>query len=140
MSLRIVFDTNTVVSALLFSKGQLSWLREFWRRGEHQLLISKPAAKELIRVLAYPKFKLNRQEIETLLGDYLPFVETVGLPEKLPTLPQCRDANDQMFIELAFAGKADVLASGDTDLLEMADVSPFVIESPAEFRHRINVD
>ncbi|MDT8376835.1 MAG: putative toxin-antitoxin system toxin component, PIN family [Mariprofundaceae bacterium] len=138
MSLRIVFDTNTVISALLFEKGQLAWLRDYWRRGEHQFLISRSSVQELIRVLAYPKFGLNKQEIEAILGDYLPYTETVDLPAKLPKLPQCRNASDQMFIELAFIGKADVLVSGDADLLEMAGACPFNIESPAQFAERFS--
>jgi len=143
VSLRLVFDTNSVVSALLFDKGHLAWLRTFWRRSEHQPLASKATVQELIRVLAYPKFKLEEQEIKALLADYLPFVESVTLPsnillENKQPLPRCRDTKDQMFIELASAGKADVLITGDADLLSMADACPFSIETPANFRRRIN--
>ncbi len=142
MSLRLVFDTNSVVSALLFEKGQLAWLRAFWSRREHQPLASTATVQELIRVLAYPKFKLEEQEIKALLADYLPFVENIAcaantLPTCTPPLPRCRDVKDQMFIELAEAGKANVLISGDTDLLILTDACPFDIETPADFKARI---
>jgi len=143
VSLRLVFDTNSAVSALLFDKGHLAWLRTFWRRSEHQPLASKATVQELIRVLAYPKFTLEEQEIKALLADYLPFVESVTLPsnillENKQSLPRCRDTKDQMFIKLASAGKTDVLITGDADLLSMADACPFIIETPADFRRRIN--
>jgi len=142
VSLRLVFDTNSVVSALLFEKGQSAWLRAFWSRREHQPLASTATVQELIRVLAYPKFKLEEQEIKILLADYLPFVENIALPEnalttRTPPLPRCRDVKDQMFIELAGAGNADVLISGDNDLLILADACPFNIETPADFKTRI---
>ncbi len=137
MSLRIVFDTNSVVSALLFEKGRLAWLREFWWKREQQPLASKATVQELIRVLAYPKFKLGEQGIQSLLADYLPFVENVDMPVNIPSLPSCRDENDQMFIALACVGKADVLVSGDADLLIISDQCPFTIETPADFYRRI---
>ncbi len=55
-----------------------------------------------------------------LLADYLPYCRSVRIPARLPKLPQCRDANDQMFIELAAIGKADFLVTGDKDLLVLA--------------------
>ncbi len=137
MSLRLVFDTNSVVSALLFEQGSLAWMRPFWRTGAHQPLASKATIQELIRVLAYPKFKLEAPQIQALLADYLPFIESVDLAAGVLQMPQCRDENDQMFIELATIGRADVLISGDVDLLVMADSCPFCIETPAAFRRRM---
>jgi putative PIN family toxin of toxin-antitoxin system len=138
VSLRLVFDTNSAVSALLFDQGRLAWLRTFWHRSEYTSLASKATVQELIRVLAYPKFKLGEQEVQALLADYLPFVESVALPVKMPDFPRCRDENDQMFIELAYIGKADVLVTGDADLLTMDNEFPFTIETPADFYRRIH--
>lgn len=138
MNLRLVFDTNCIVSALLFEQGKLAWLRAFWQAGKHRPLASTASTKEIIRVLAYPKFKLGSQHIEQLLAEYLPFVESIEMPEHMPHLPQCRDRHDQMFIELAAIGKADVLISGDNDLLVMDEACTFSIESPAHFLARFN--
>jgi uncharacterized protein len=55
-----------------------------------------------------------------LLADYLPYCRSVRMPAQLPKLPQCRDGNDQMFIELAAVGKAAWLVTGDKDLLVLA--------------------
>lgn len=116
----VVLDTNLVLSALIFSKGRLAELRSAWQRGRCVTLASTATATELIRVLAYPKFKLSASDQEELLADYLPHCRSVRIPARLPKLPQCRDANDQMFLELAAVGKADFLVTGDKDLLVLA--------------------
>ena len=67
-------------------------------------------------MLAYPKFDLNAQEQEDLLSDYLPFCATVKVPHPPPSTPICRDPFDIPFLELAFAGGADFLVTGDQDL------------------------
>jgi uncharacterized protein len=89
--------------------------------GRCQPLVSKPTVTELIRVLAYPKFRLTKAEQDELLSDYLPFCITVRMPAKLPAIPQCRDPFDEPFLHLALVGKADYLVTGDRDLLSLAD-------------------
>ena len=131
--MKVVFDTNTVVSALLFEHGQLSWLRDHWRSGEVKSLISKPTIDELIRVLAYPKFDLKKVGIEALLADYLPFTSAVTVQPRLQS-PKCSDINDQMFVDLCIQGQADVLVTGDRALLAM-DIG-ITIERAANYKYR----
>ncbi len=116
----VVLDTNLVLSALVFASGRLAPLRSAWQTGHCIPLVSQATASELMRVLGYPKFKLSPADREELLADYLPYCRSVRIPARLPKLPLCRDANDQMFIELAAAGKADWLVTGDKDLLVLA--------------------
>ena len=100
-------------------------------------LIDTPCAKELLRVLAYPKFHLTQDDIQTILGTYLPFTEAVNTADaKTSGLPRCRDPHDQKFLVLAHAGKVDVLVTGDQALLALAKQTPFAIETPAMFRRR----
>ncbi|MCB1598391.1 MAG: putative toxin-antitoxin system toxin component, PIN family [Xanthomonadales bacterium] len=113
---RVVLDTNIVLSALLFARGRLVPLRLAWHRGLFVPLANKITAAELIRVLAYPKFKLSADDQRELLGDYLPWCTTVRMPAKAPITPKIRDPHDQPFLELALAGKADYLVTGDADL------------------------
>jgi len=130
---RVVFDTNTVVSALLFEHGQVSWLRTHWRGGHATALVSRATVDELIRVLTYKKFDLDKADIEALLADYLPYTEPVEVSPK-KTNPRCRDADDQMFVDLAIAGKADALVTGDRALLSMK--IGIAVESAAAYRGR----
>jgi uncharacterized protein len=131
---RVVFDTTTVLSALLFSTGRLAWLRRHWRDGECVPLVSRETAGELTRVLQYPKFKLSPDDARELLADYLPHCEIV---ERLHACPcVCRDPNDQPFLDLAHSGKADVLVSGDDDLLALRQKTLFLIQKPEDYRLR----
>lgn len=128
---RLVLDTNTVLSALLFTGGRLVWLRHAWQAGRFVPLVSRATAEELIRVLAYPKFKLTADEREDLLADYLPYCEAVEA-KSLPARYVCRDAADKPFLALALAAKADALVSGDADLQVLAARFPVAIIPPGE--------
>lgn len=130
---RVVLDTNLVLSALVFAQGRLVALRHAWQGGHCVPLVSKATAAELIRVLAYPKFKLGHDEQQELLADYLPWCATVRIPNPLPVIPDCRDPFDLPFLQLAVAGKADYLVSGDEDLLILADRFDCHIVSAEQF-------
>jgi putative PIN family toxin of toxin-antitoxin system len=133
---RVVFDTNAVISALLCEHGRLSWLRAHWQRDDITALASRQTVTELIRVLAYPKFALDKHEIQALLADYLPFTEPVNVSSRLRT-PRCKDTADQKFVDLAVAGRADVLVTGDKALLEME--FGIAVENAAAYRRRSGI-
>jgi len=118
--LRVVLDTNVVLSSLVFGGGVAGQLRLGWQRGLYVPLASTATAQELVRVLAYPTFRLSKLEQGELLADYLPYTQAVRIPQPPPTVPECRDPLDVPFMHLAVAGKAKVLVSGDRDLLALA--------------------
>lgn len=119
MSRRVVLDTNCVISALLFSQQKMAWLRHSWQNAEIIPLASKDTVSELIRVLAYPKFKLSKAEQDLLLADFLPYAETVVIERVPEGLPIIRDTAVQMFLILAVVGRAEALVTGDADILEL---------------------
>lgn len=119
-AVRVVLDTNEVLSALVFGGGLAGRMRLAWQSGAIQPLASTATVQELVRVLAYPKFHLSSQEQQELLADYLPHVQTVRIPQPPPKVPECRDPLDLPFMHLAVTGKAQVLVSGDRDLLAVA--------------------
>jgi putative PIN family toxin of toxin-antitoxin system len=118
--IRAVLDTNPVVSALVFSSGRLAVLRAAWQEESFTPLLSKATATELLRVLAYPKFKLSADERDDLIADYLPYCLTVRVSAQRGRIPPCRDPFDAPFLHLALAGKAHYLVTGDRDLLALA--------------------
>ncbi len=133
---RLVLDTNVLLLALLFHAGSLAWLRHAWQSDVIRPLASRNTTAELIRVLSYPRFELTDEDREELLGDYLPWCETVTVPD--PTeVPDCRDPRDRPFLALALIAKADALIAGDKDLLVMADTFFVPILTPATFRDRM---
>ena len=135
---RVVIDTNLVLSALVFAQGQLTPLRHAWQGTHCQPLLSSVTAAELLRVLAYPKFKLSAADQQELLADYLPYCTTERMPAKPPKTPACRDPFDVPFLQLAIVGKADYLVSGDKDLLSLAGQFVCPIITAEEFIKTLN--
>ena len=133
--LRVVLDTNVLVSALLFSHGTLAWVRVAWQDGLLVPLLSRATAEELLRVLNYPKFRLSAAARDELLADILPYCESIEKP--VSGVPPCRDVYDRMFLELAVAGRAAGLVTGDADLLELAGNFEIPIITPVELRERL---
>lgn len=133
---RVVFDTNVVLSALLFPAGRLAWLRQHWREGGVVPLISPATARELTRVIGYSKFRLSEQYRMELLAMYIPYCESFNPVDKC--LIECRDTKDQSLLDLAQSGKADALVTGDKDLLALAGQTAFLIETPEEYRGRVS--
>lgn len=129
---RWVLDTNVALSALIRPGGVAGRMRLAWQARLCVPLLSRDTAAELIRVLAYPKFKLTPGEQHDLLADYLPWAETLRMPAKPPRVPTCRDPHDLPFLQLAFASAADALISGDADLLVLAAKSRIPILTPAQ--------
>ena len=136
---RVVIDTNCLVSALVFESRHLAWLRRAWIDGGVRPLGSRATVQELIRVLAYAKFALTADERAELLGDYLPFVETVAVPSQVSNLPIPRDPADLPFLLLARHARADALVTGDGDLLALRTGFDIPILKPAEFRARLDL-
>lgn len=137
---RAVCDTNVVVSALVFSAGRLSQIRTAWAGGHLVPLVSRATVAELMRVLTYPKFHLTPDEQSELLADYLPFAETIHLPDSPLDLPNCRDPDDAKFLQLAVGARTDWLITGDPDLLELSGQVDVRILQPAEALALINAD
>ncbi len=114
---KVVFDTNILVSALLF-KGGLAGLVDLWKRGRLIPVLSRETFQEFKAVLEYPKFSLTHQEIKVIIEEeVLPYFEVVEITDTVKGI--CRDADDDKFIACAVSAAADFIVSGDKDLLDM---------------------
>jgi putative PIN family toxin of toxin-antitoxin system len=128
---RVVLDTNVVVSALLFT-GISSKLVPLWQGDVITVLVSRGILEEYLRVLSYPKFKLSEGDIKGLIQEeLLPYVEVVKPGRRLRVVD--RDPSDDKFVECAVAGKAGVIISGDKDLPSIGRYQKILIQSPAQF-------
>jgi uncharacterized protein len=132
--MRVVIDTNVMVSALLFT-GLTSRLVLLWQRGGVTLLLSREILEEYLRVLAYPKFQLAKNEIKGLIeGEVLPFAEIVHTTARLRAVKN--DPSDDKFLECAVSARAKVLLSGDKHLLALKTYRKVEILGPSQFMSR----
>ena len=138
--MRVILDTNCVISALVFSKGRMTKFRELWKTEKITPLVNAETIIELIRVLAYPKFSLDRAEIEILLGEYLQFSQ-ICVQNRLPgNTPELADPNDEVFIRLAKTANPDFLVSGDRHILCLREKYPELnILTPSEFLNKFKL-
>jgi len=135
--IRVVLDTNTLISALLFS-GTASRLVPLWQSRRITVLVSKEILQEYLRVLAYPKFQLGDHEIRALVEEeLLPFAETIRVRRRLAVVR--RDPEDDKFLECAVAGRAEYLVTGDRDLRELGSYRRITILTVGEFLERMNL-
>jgi putative PIN family toxin of toxin-antitoxin system len=114
--LRVVLDTNVLVSALI-SDGKP---RELFRKGiENQFLIvtSDPMLKELTCVLGRAKFKTNPNEIHRITLSLHSSAEVVNVKTKFRVVKE--DPKDDIVIETAYDGHVDFIVTGDRHLLEL---------------------
>jgi uncharacterized protein len=115
MSDLYVFDTNVLVSALLFTNSSPRKAFEL-ALDIGKILISKETVDELNQVLSRPKFEryISQPKRERFLVDFVQKSELIEIQEKID---ECRDPKDNKFLELAINGKATAIISGDKDLL-----------------------
>jgi hypothetical protein len=128
--IRIVIDTNVVVSALLF-EGVTERIIHLWKSGRINPLVSKEIMGEYITVLAYPRFELTEDEINYLVyNEILPYVDIV-IPESIPAIV-LDDPSDDKFIHCAVSDKAKYIVSGDHHLLSLGHYGRIDIITPAK--------
>ncbi len=131
---RAVFDTNLLVSYLLVHRPPIATLLDVHLTQERFTLLSAPALlEELARVLRYPRLQRyydapQRDRFTALIAA---LSELVELPEEIP--PICRDPDDDRVIACAVVGRADVIVSGDRDLLDLREVGGIPIFTAAQF-------
>lgn len=132
-SMRLVLDTNTIVSGTL-------WL------GTPHLLLTAAHAKrftpctcreillELLRVLNRPKFAarlaLNKSNARRIVTEHRRQALVVSLPPAIPKV--CRDPNDDVFLACAIQSAADAIVSGDKDLLSLVHYQRIPILTPSQ--------
>ncbi len=114
---RVVFDTSSLVPVCLHPDREPA---RIFRQTilSHDVFSSTDALRELVVVLARPKFDAWRPLAQRLAWARL-YQAAVELIEVTERVRDCRDASDNKFLELALAAKADILVSSDGHLLEL---------------------
>ena len=130
-AVKVVADTNVVVSALLFG-GKPGELIPLWQGRSIKPAASKEIIDEYLRVLTCPKFKLSEEDINFILyREILPYFEIIEVHSDERIIE--KDREDDKFIRCALAGKAKFIVSGDNHLLAIKSYWKIKILSPADF-------
>jgi uncharacterized protein len=116
--LRVVFDTNVLVSAII-SDGKSRDLFEKAILREFCLVISDSILNELRVVLQRPKFKTSEDEVHRIMLALMQTAEVVDVASKFSLVSE--DPKDNMVVETAYDGRADFVVSGDRHLLALKD-------------------
>ena len=132
-ALRLVIDTNVLISAALSAQGAPAQLLHTVLT-QHQLVFSQVTFEELRIRIYRPKFDRyisldNRQRLLHDLSACAHWVE--GFPSGTLPPPYCRDPDDDFFIATALQAQAPLLVSGDRDLLDAVPVPGLLILAPA---------
>lgn len=132
--IRLVVDTNVFVSAVIKASSPPSFVVR-WLETHGRLLKTAATERELFDVLARPHIDalispIFRQGLTTL------FSKAEGIHVREP-VAACRDPKDDKFLELAINGQADVIVSGDADLLTMRTFRDIPIITPTIFLQAI---
>jgi uncharacterized protein len=131
---RIVVDTNVFVSGLL-RRSSVSGQAAAKARHNAVLLVSEATMTELADMLAGAKFnryasveqRVSFIRLISNIAEFIPLIHRVR---------ECRDPKDDKFLEVALNGRADLILTGDADLLALNPWRAIAILSPAEYLKR----
>jgi len=131
--MRVVLDTNILVSALLWRGAPYRCLLAL-QAGLADLIVSPPILEELKAVLV-TKFRHTVAEAEEAAELIQSAAEVVEISGRLRAVPN--DPSDDKFVETAQAGQADLIVSGDRHLLELGSTADIPVITAREFLDRL---
>lgn len=133
--MRVVIDTNIWVSYLI-NPG--TPFEKVINRILHTatVLYSDATLQEVLKVLLRPKFR-RYVDVEDVY-DFAAHLSTEGvLVNTTESIKACRDPKDDKFLDLAVSGKADLIVTGDTDLLQLHPFRGIAILRPGAALSRL---
>ncbi len=113
--LRVVLDTNVLISAII-SNGKARELLKEAITNNYSLVTSNLILDELETVLRRPKFKTDKEETNRIIGA---LKRTATITDVKTKIQAVKDPKDNMIIETAIDGKAQIIVTGDKHLLTL---------------------
>ena len=118
--MKIVFDTNVLLSMFVFADSRFAPLRAEVDAGRWLAYTRADCLEEFRRVLNYEMFELDAARQQAAFAAYVEVARLTAPPQHQIVLPRCKDKDDQKFLELARDADADWLVTSDKDLLRLA--------------------
>ena len=130
MPVRAVIDTNIWVSALLNPSVYPARLRESFKKGLFELIVSEPILEEIADVLNRPRIKDKYGITNADIKEFLILIEEQSEHVLVSgSVDICRDKDDDLIIETAVKGKAEYLVTRDDDIKADSKVISFLSKS-----------
>jgi len=133
--MRVVLDTNVLVSGLVAKGGAPHRILDDWLEGRFTLITSLYLLEEFAHVLSYhriaKRLRLREDEVEALLAALLDRAEVTSGELQLPGVT--RDRKDDPVVACAVEGKADYIVSGDQDMLVLEEYEAIQVVTPRQF-------
>ncbi len=136
--MRVVLDTNVIISRYLTPHGRVARILDLWEQNAFELIISETVLSQYKCVLHYPRHRRKHQltdaqlvEINEAFWEFAVFV----VPNETPTVVK-EDPDDDHFLACADSAAADCLVTGDPHLLKLGAYKGIPILPPADFLSR----
>jgi len=130
--MRVVFDSNVLIAALLFPEGRAAAAVENILDGSDELVLSPPILREILSVLAM-KFSRDREELSRVAVVLGEMGEIVNPSRRVEVF---RDEPDNRILECAVEGKADVIVTGEKAMLAIGEYGGIRLITLAEYLAR----
>jgi len=133
--LKVVLDTNIIVSATISAKSYPGKILELWRKDKFEIIITPAIFEETSKVLFRPTIKKYRNisdsDVQDLLIELQDGANLILPTQNIKVID--KDPDDDKFIFAAIEGQADYIVSGDKHLLDLRFYKKVKIVSPKEF-------
>ena len=131
--MRVVLDTNILLSALISPHGVPDTIYRAWRTGRFEVVTSRMQLDEIRRASRYPKLQAILQPAK--VGVMINNLQRAEVLEHLTMDVEANDPNDSFLLAMALAGDADYLVTGDrrAGLLQLGHIERTRIVTPAAF-------
>jgi len=133
--LKVVLDTNVIISGVITDHGAPFNILRRWRNGEFVIVVSEPILQEIDKVFHYPKIMKKRRLTEQDIRDAMDRLRkySINTPSNINLEAIPEDPADDKFIIAAIEAEADYIISGDRHLKKIGSYEGIRIFSPDEF-------
>ncbi len=135
--MRVVLDTNILLSALISPFGPPDAIYRAWRAGAFELITSERQLDEIRRASRYPKLRARLKPAG--VGALINFLRRTTVLDKLELTIEADDPNDSFLLAMAVESEADYLVTGDkrAGLLEHGHIKRTRIVTPTRFQAEV---
>ena len=116
----VIFDTNVLLDLFIFNDFRVLHIKQALIERQLDALASQQTLAEFTEVISRPLFSLDQSAQEKIVQEWQSLAHMINENKIIAAPWQCRDNDDQIFLDLAYTGKPCVLLSKDNEVLKLA--------------------